>query len=194
LKHQFVAQVDETERHFTEFSEHVVVVAGEVINFGAVHGHFEQATHDFHVFRRKVFFPEIPHVNNVSIQHQGAGLNAFEIIVQFSGMAPVGAQVNIGYDNYIEFAFHLLLVMGCLYTIERKNQHSHKVAKVTPVSTASTFEKRPFGGIPGVPFVFLKNTRAEENVSPSVTSDSAGVNSLVRPTERRACKGRWRGY
>lgn len=83
------------------------MVASQVINLCTVHGHFQYATHHLHVFFREITFLEIPHVEDVAVQHKGARLDALQVVAQFVGVATISAQMHVRNYNDVEFSFHV---------------------------------------------------------------------------------------
>jgi len=52
-----------------------------------------------------VFFPELPDVDNVAVQHQDGGVDGGEVAAEFLGPAAVGAKVHVRDDYDIKFSF-----------------------------------------------------------------------------------------
>ncbi len=71
------------------------MISGDIIDFCSLGCHPEYFLDDFEVIHGEIFFPEFPHVNNIAIQDKNLRLDGFEIAMQFTGMAPIGAQVDI---------------------------------------------------------------------------------------------------
>ncbi len=82
------------------------MVAGDVIDFDAFGGHFENALNDFEVFFGEVTFAELPHINKVTVEDERACFDAFQVVEQFLGVAAISAEVYVGEDDNVEFALH----------------------------------------------------------------------------------------
>jgi hypothetical protein len=51
-----------------------------------------------------VSFGKLPHINDISIENQGFGLDGFQVAFQCFGSAAIGSQMNVRNDNYIYFS------------------------------------------------------------------------------------------
>lgn len=69
------------------------MVAGNVIDLGAIGAEFEDFTDYLHVLRREIRFFELPYVDDVAVEHQNLGLYRFEVITNFLGVAAEGAEM-----------------------------------------------------------------------------------------------------
>jgi hypothetical protein len=52
-----------------------------------------------------VGFAKLPDIDNISVQDDNPGLNTFQIMKKFFGVAAIGSQVKVRYYEYIDLPF-----------------------------------------------------------------------------------------
>ncbi len=111
LEDQLVAELKVAQLEVCKLAQQLIVVAREVVDRGFLGNHLHDLLDHLHVRLGPVPLVELPYVYDVPVEDQHARLYALEVLQQFLGLAPIGAQVNIRDDDdvYFSLATHLLL-------------------------------------------------------------------------------------
>lgn len=112
VEHQFIGQHKITHFKIGKLAQHLVVVAGDVIDFGAFGSEVDEFFQHFQVMGRKVFFAELPNVDDVAVEDEQFGFDRFQVMQQLPGMAAIGAEVDVGKND--QFYFSLFQVQTFL--------------------------------------------------------------------------------
>jgi hypothetical protein len=71
------------------------MVSSDVNDARSLGGHLEEMLEHLEVIGGEIALSKLPNVYNVTIENQGFGLNGLEVLHQFPGVTPVGAQVDV---------------------------------------------------------------------------------------------------
>lgn len=94
------------------------MVARDIENAGTLCKKGSEVLDDLHVRFRPIALPELPHINNITVQDYLPGANGFQVAKQFLSVAAVGTQVNVRKNDQLYVALfltHILVVdsMSC---------------------------------------------------------------------------------
>lgn len=95
-EHQLVGEYEITHFEIGKFAQHFVVVARDVIDFGAFGSEVDKFFEHFQVWGREVLFAELPNVDDIAVKDKQLGFDRFQVVQQFLGMATVSAEVDVG--------------------------------------------------------------------------------------------------
>ena len=88
-----------------ETAEHLVVIAGDVVNGFLAGNHAEEFSHHLHVGRREVLFLELPNVDDVPVQHENLRVNRLQVAQHFGCPASAHAQMQVGNHGHFDGPF-----------------------------------------------------------------------------------------
>jgi hypothetical protein len=66
--------------------------------------------YDLYVRFGEVILPELPDVNEVSVENEDGGPYALEVVEELLGVAAKGAEVHVGDDGDVYFSFHKRII------------------------------------------------------------------------------------